>query len=283
MTDKMTFSGHDTFHCRLFWLKKGYDYVSSGDSFRDNSGVELGVGRNMVNSIRFYLKAFGIIDQEKKINPLFDELFKSKGWDPFLENEATLYLLHYFLCAENYSSSYNIIFRELRKIKPEFSRSHFVNLVQEKDPSQNQKILEKDFSVFLRNYSVSKSDKIKEEGYSGILSELSLLHEIGKNKKGDPLYRIENKNQEDVPYQVILYCILINLNYGDSISFNSLYSDEKGLGNIFCLDQDVLEEKLIEISQAYDFVTYNSEAGVKEIQFKNKPEGLEILRAYYEN
>lgn len=283
MDNRLIFSGHDTFHCRLFWLKKGYDYVASGDSFKDDSGVDLGVGRNMVNSIRFWLKAFGIVTEEKIINPLFHHLFEQNGWDPFLENEATLYLLHYHLCAENYSSTYNIIFKELRKVKPEFSKAHFLNLVMEKDPKQNQKLLEKDFSVFTRNYLVSKSDKIKEEGYSGMLSELSLLHELGKNKKGDSLYRVENNNQEDIPYQVILYCILVNPNFGESISFNSLYSDEKGLANIFCLDQDILEEKLIEISEVYDFFTYSSEAGVKEIQFKTKPEGLEILRAYYEN
>ncbi|MGM0934727.1 MAG: DUF4007 family protein [Bacteroidota bacterium] len=279
----MTFSGHDTFHCRFFWLKKGYDYLSTGETFKDDSGVDLGVGRNMVNSIRFWLKAFGVIDEEKTINPLFRELFEENGWDPFLENESTLYLLHYYLCSENYSSTYNIIFRELRKIKPEFTKAHFVNLILDKDPKQNPKLIEKDFSVFTRNYIVSKSDKIKEEGYSGVLSELSLLHDLGKNKNGDTLYRIESKNQEDIPFQIILYCIATNPNYGNSVSFNSLYSDEKGIGNIFCLDQDKLEEKLIEISQEYDFATYNSEAGVKEIQFKNKPEGLEILRAYYED
>ena len=26
---KLTFSGHETFHCRNFWLKKGYDFIKS--------------------------------------------------------------------------------------------------------------------------------------------------------------------------------------------------------------------------------------------------------------
>ena len=30
----MTFSGHDTFHWRLFWFKKGFDYVFNGEKFR---------------------------------------------------------------------------------------------------------------------------------------------------------------------------------------------------------------------------------------------------------
>ena len=58
----MNFSGHDTFHCRLFWLKKGFDYLQGGEKFKDDSGVEMGVGRNMVNSIRFWMKSFDVID-----------------------------------------------------------------------------------------------------------------------------------------------------------------------------------------------------------------------------
>lgn len=47
------------------WLKKGYDFVRSGKSFNDETAVvDLGVGKNMVASIKFWLKSFGIIDEE---------------------------------------------------------------------------------------------------------------------------------------------------------------------------------------------------------------------------
>ena len=65
----MVLSGHDTFHCRLFWLKKGYDYIESSEKFKDDSGVVMGVGRNMVNSIRFWMKSFGVIDDKYEITP----------------------------------------------------------------------------------------------------------------------------------------------------------------------------------------------------------------------
>jgi len=277
----MIFSGHDTFHCRLFWLKKGYDYLSREGKFKDDSGVELGVGRNMVNSIRFWLKSFGVIDEKNVINPLFQKLLANDGWDPYLENEATLQLLHYELCAHNYSSTYNLIFRELRKIKPEFTKHHFLNYIKDLDSSQNEKILEKDFSVFIRTYS-SRSEKSKEDSYSGLMTELSYLKEVGENHKKEKLYRIENPNQVDIPVEILLYCLLNNTNYGNSISFKSLYSDEKGIGNIFCFEQDKLENKLLEMAEKFDFVTYNSEAGVKELQFKKKPNALDILEKYYE-
>lgn len=36
---ELTFSGHETFHCRQFWLKKGYDfkYEEGKERFRDEA------------------------------------------------------------------------------------------------------------------------------------------------------------------------------------------------------------------------------------------------------
>ena len=278
----MLFSGHDTFHCRLFWLKKGYDYIIENNKFSDSSGVDLGVGRNMVNSIRFWLKAFGVVDDKYTLQPNFTKIFSDDGWDPYLENEASLWLLHYSLNAHNYSSIYQLIFKDFRKIKPEFSRENLVDYIKDLDASQNTKILEKDFSVFLRMYKPQEKQNA-EDAYSGLLTELSLVTEIGKNQKGQSLYRVENKNQREIPLEILLYCILSNKNYGRSISFKSLYSDPAGIGDIFCFDEDILEEKLIALPEKFSYITYNSEAGIKELQFKgDKPNPELILNSFYD-
>lgn len=167
MTQNLKFSGHESFHCRPFWLKKGFDYLESNDSFGDQSAVEIGVGKNMVGSIRFWLKAFDLVDENDKPLELAVRLFENNGWDPFLEDEATLWLLHYKLCNQGYSSIYNLIFSNLRKIKPEFSKNHLVNLVREMDSKQNESTVEKDFAVFLRTY-FPKPTNDKEETYSGL-------------------------------------------------------------------------------------------------------------------
>ena len=62
MITQFKFSGHETFHCRHFWLKKGVDHLSAGNSFKNKEAVvELGVGKNMVTSISHWLKAFGLV------------------------------------------------------------------------------------------------------------------------------------------------------------------------------------------------------------------------------
>lgn len=59
------FSGHESFPCKSLWLKKGYDFVANKNNFNSPDAViTLGVGKNMVSSIRFWLRAFGITDND---------------------------------------------------------------------------------------------------------------------------------------------------------------------------------------------------------------------------
>lgn len=51
-----SFSGHETFALRSNWLKKAYDLLQHMPDlfYRDDAFVLLGVGENMVQSIRFW-------------------------------------------------------------------------------------------------------------------------------------------------------------------------------------------------------------------------------------
>lgn len=279
---KLTFSGHESFHCRPFWLKKGYDFVKEGNAFSDKSGIELGVGRNMVGSIRFWLKAFDILDDKNEITPLADKLFADDGWDPFLEDEATLWLLHFILNEKKHSSIYHLVFSELRKVRPEFSKLHLTNAVNEIDSKQSQNIVGKDFGVFLRSY-LNKVSKDKEDSFSGLFTELDLVNEVGKDSADNKLYHIQNKKEDSIPWKIILYCILINSEYSNSIGLGSMLNDKSGVGNVFAFTQEGLENKLVEMSDNLKGVTYKSDAGVQQLQFKGeKPNALKILKSYYE-
>lgn len=93
---KFTFSGHESFHCRHFWLKKGYDFVKTQNKFSEpDAVVELGVGKNMVYAIRYWMRAFGLLDEMDELTNFADFLFGDNGKDPYLENIGTLWLLHW--------------------------------------------------------------------------------------------------------------------------------------------------------------------------------------------
>ena len=96
MNIKYTFSDHESFPCKSLWLKKGYDFVNHERNFNaPDAVIDLGVGKNMVSSIRFWLKSFGLYDGEylsELAYYLFDEV---AGRDKYMEDLATLWLLHF--------------------------------------------------------------------------------------------------------------------------------------------------------------------------------------------
>jgi hypothetical protein len=283
---KLTFSGHDSFQCRQLWLKKGYDYVQERKNFNDEDAVvQLGVGKNMVSSIRFWLKAFNVIDNKDIPTEFGKRLFDDEnGYDPFLEDEASLWLLHYQLVKNSFASIYSLIFNEFRKEKLLFSKETFVNYVKrigESNPdlSFNENTVAKDFIVFSNLYKSDPDSKNVEDSFSGILSEIELLKTTGKGK--DEQFYIENTERDNLSEAVVLFTILDNSNYGNSISLNSLEFDLNSPGSIFALNRAGLMNKISDMSDDFQEITFTDQAGIKELQFKIKPGAYTILDSYY--
>lgn len=283
---KYTFSGHDSFQCRQLWLKKGYDYVQEGKNFNDEDAVvQLGVGKNMVSSIRFWLKAFNIIDNKDIPTEFGKRLFDDEnGYDPFLEDEASLWLLHYKLVKNSFASIYSIIFNEFRKEKLFFNKDTFVNYVKrigESNPDLNfnENTVAKDFIVFANLYKSNPESKDVEDSFSGILSEIELLKTTGKGKEEQ--FFIENSERDNLPEAIVLYAILDNPSYGKSISLNSLEFDNNSPGSIFALNRTGLMNKISDMVDGFKDITFTDQAGIKELQFKNKADAYSILDTYY--
>ena len=283
---RFTFSGHDSFQCRQLWLKKGYDYIQDQKSFNDEDAiVQLGVGKNMVSSIRFWLKAFNIIDNKEIPTEFGKRIFDNEnGYDPFLEDEASLWLLHYQLVKNGFASIYSLIFNEFRKEKMFFNKETFVNYIKrivESNPNLNfnENTIAKDFIVFVNLYKIDIESKNIEDSFAGILSELELLKTTGKGK--DEQFFIENSERDNIPDEVILFIILDNPNYGSSISLNSLEFEWNSPGSIFALNRKGLVNKISDIIDNFKDITFTDQAGIKELQFKKKAEAYTILDKYY--
>ena len=94
---------HETFTPRYGWLKKGYDRcLENPHVFNDENAIEqLGVGKNMVRSIRFWCVLFRLLEEGDRpgcLQPtaLGRQLLDTEtGWDPYLEDPVSLWLLHW--------------------------------------------------------------------------------------------------------------------------------------------------------------------------------------------
>ncbi|MGC9526398.1 MAG: DUF4007 family protein [Limnospira sp.] len=95
---KPVFARHETFHPRFGWLKKGFNRASEDEEIfkAEDAPVRLGVGKNMVASIRYWCRAFKLLEDDRPTD-FGKRLLSDGGWDPFLEDPASLWLLHWRL------------------------------------------------------------------------------------------------------------------------------------------------------------------------------------------
>ena len=105
------FARHETFHPRYGWFRKAYAHVAANPRafFGDDAPVRIGVGKNMVRAIRFWGLAAKLIAEDPRSSnprspdltttPVGDALFGVDGWDEYMEDPGTLWLLHWLLLA----------------------------------------------------------------------------------------------------------------------------------------------------------------------------------------
>jgi hypothetical protein len=291
---KLKFSGHETFICKQLWPKKGFDFLSNGNSFTDDDAiVKLGVGKNMVVSIRFWMKSLGLTNDNDELSDVANLILDDNGFDPYLEDIGTIWLLHYFLVTTNYASLYHIVFNEFIKVKNEFTKNGLHNFIHrialKRDAgSYNEKTVNNDISVLIRNYLPPEDDKKIniEEGYAGLFLELHLmkhLKEDEESKKVIDYYIFQRDEKKNLPKEIFLFAILTNENYGDSISLNELVSGNNSVGNVFLMNREGIYQKIEQLMDAYDFLSYSQTAGNPVLQISRKPDPLIILANYYEN
>src|SRR5690348_1339363 len=109
------FGGHEKFVFRHGWLKKGVDAVKNDQLafINEEALVTLGVGKNMVRSIKHWCLATGLLEETNgaglprplKPTELAKKLLLGKGWDPYFEDIGSLWLLQWQL-ANNPSRGY---------------------------------------------------------------------------------------------------------------------------------------------------------------------------------
>lgn len=299
---RLRFSGHDTFVVRSFWPKKGYDFVNKGCKFSsEDAVVELGVGKNMVNSIQFWMKALGLLNEDnitpsEFANFLFEE---EGGVDPFLEDVGSIWLLHYYLVKTNYSSIYSLIFNELRKDRSIFNKNQLSSFIKRKyaeagDNTLNQNTIDKDISVFTRLYKkvdFQSLSKDFEDEVSSLMIELELISssiedEIkeGKNKHEKvEWYHLHGENRNSLPPEIILFSILDNFRDMKNIGLKRLEIEPNSPGMIFLLSKDALYKKLKDLENLYPQIIVSETAGNIVLVFTETIDQWKILKDYYAN
>ena len=282
-TTKYVFSGHESFPCKTLWLKKGYDFVVQGKSFNTPDAViDLGVGKNMVASIRYWLRVFKICEGDQPTwlgKYLFDE---TNGKDKYLEDLATLWLLHFSLIFFNEATLYNMFFCGLQRERTHFEKDQILTYVKLRMVEAgkimlfNPNTVKKDMGVLLQNYALPRKPQSNED-FSSLLIDLDLIRQNSEGKG----YYFNLDGKRKVTKEIFLFGLLkLKEQEGDNtISFDTI-QDRVGLA--FCMqDFETIEMLKLLASEYSEYFIYSSVAGIKQVQFIKNLDIKLVLDNYY--
>ncbi len=288
------FGRHESFPLRFGWITKGLDALANDPKIftREDATVVLGVGKNMVNSIRYWLQATRIVHRDPKTNtlkptPLAETVFGDDG-DRYLEDEGTIWLLHWLLATNpREASAIYWFFNHFHK--PAFTTSEVITGLTDfakRELSSRTAVttLKGDAQLVLRMYSrtTANSRITLEDALDSPLAMLDLQERLDTRT-----WRAAPSDQADLPSDVFAFAIaelFEHANVGQLAIADLMYSDNEHCapGAVFRMTEDGLVGKLEALCEEYpQSLRLDRTAGIFQL-FKMAPlDSMSILKERY--
>jgi Protein of unknown function (DUF4007) len=295
---RASFAGHETFPFRYTWPKKGVDGVAKDAEVfgREDAMVIFGVGKNMVASIRHWGLAVGALEEDATVpnnrgrrlhvTDLGMALFSDNGWDPYLEDVGTLWLIHWQLASQaSAATTWWWVFNQYpgtrfarRELQLQLER-----LVEQLGLSRvSPGSLKRDLDCFIRTYAPSRrSRQLQEDTLDCPLIELGLLRE-----ELDQSYSIVRAPQPSLPLAIFGYGLALYLERRTApaltMNLNELAYAAGAPGRVFCLNESGLLTRLEALGALTGgSLVYDETAGLKQILLHKTLRPREFLENYY--
>ena len=292
-----SFSRHETFHLRYGWLKKGYDAIL-GDPHaftRDDATVRLGVGKNMVRSIRFWglaAKVYGADKAARTVAPtgLGRALLDDKGGlDPYLERPDTLWILHWLIFAppcllpawwvlvnDALAGSVVVGTDDMRRRV----RDAVASVDRWRSPSPRS--VDKDFDVFVHTYSSRRGRDMVEDYLDCPFRSLHVLRQGTR----DEMRFVQGPKPGLSPLAAAFAC----LDFADrsglagrTATVHRLAMEAGSPGRALRLDEADMADLLAEAAEGCDAIAVRNVNGVQSLSFGGGAAAArdEVLHAAY--
>jgi hypothetical protein len=304
-TVKPSFGRHEKFVFRYGWLKKGTDAATTDPLiFSDDQAlVTLGVGKNMVRSIRHWCLATGMLDEadgpgrarQLRRTDLGRRLLTDDGWDPYLEDAGTLWLIHWLLVTNQaralvwklaYSGFYESEFT-----KPQLT-SFIIRQLDRLGHTTTDAMIAREVDTFLRTYTTAitrtKAGAIAEESLDCPLAELDIIRAAPE----DGVYRFDIGPKVTLPAAIVGYALLDFLQRLDlphrTIAIDDTIYREGSPGQVFKLDENSMVDYLEELETlTRGALRLQESAGLQQLYLHTPPQELpsvaiDLLHHYYD-
>ncbi len=290
------FSGHETFPLRQIWLRKVMDHVDSHgflpkSIFSDEDAIaRFGVGKNMVSSMRHWALACEILkdcNNQYSITEIGKTVFSKDGLDPYAENPATPWCVHWSLAGKgNRATTWFWLFNCISA--QSFTRDDLVDPLMKYAGNKNVKLspmtLTRDIETCLRSYAPRTENLSIEDYAEPMLAELGLLQDEGKGR-----FSFRRGPKITLPDGLFAFALL---EYWDlmggnesTLAFESIAYGAGSPGRVFKLDEDSVAERLFGLEEiTKGFLTWSDTAGLRQV-LRKPCDGnilkIEMLRRAY--
>ncbi len=293
--DTGRFSGHQSFTLRNTWLTKGVLHCAENPHIfsEPDALVTLGVGKNMVDAIRYWCLATRVLEDVPGERGLYQpttigrRLFVDRGgWDRYLEDTGTLWLLHWLLATHAaYATTIYYAFNDLNA--PEFTRESLEKEIGQLAAGIGARAtpnsIRRDVNVFIRSYlgGPDRANSSVEDVLDCPLAELGLLYEepVGH------IYSLARGARESLPDEVVLYAVweyAQNRAGQRTFTFDELAYRPYSPGRVFKLDDLTLAERLEGlVDLTHGAWQFTETAGYRQLLVTAQVDPYQALDAHY--
>ncbi|MDQ1102868.1 DUF4007 family protein [Nocardioides zeae] len=281
---RSSFARHETFHPRFGWLKKAYDEANrpGGGTFASaDAPVRLGVGKNMVNAIRYWGLAFKVLQEapnpERPRVPLIvpssfgRALLDDEGWDPYLERPESLWLLHWQLLRRtSQAPTWWVAFNAMSQVA--FTESELQARVSDLASAAEWSAvvpasIKKDVDCLVRTYTVrGQGRQTLDDVLDCPFRELGLLERAGHE---DSKWRVAYGAKPTLSSHVVLFASLDYVTQhapeSRAIGVARLATDPGGPGRSFGLREVDLYAALSEATRGRNDLVLTEAGGLRQL------------------
>ena len=280
MINKVKMKRHESFSIREGWLSKGLLAIKKDNKVFSSAEATdiLGIGTNMVKSLKYWLYATNLIKDYKNSIELTELGKLVIEFDPYMEDEFTWWMIHINMLL-NQEDFYvgNIFFNKC--VSKNFSKEDVFNIVSETLNSNkldfNEKILVDEINTIIKTYVVDNSDDTPENNFNCPLADLELLKRISKDN-----YERLKPNYRNLHYLVVYFLILNLLDGREYISIDEIIKINNSPVKLLNLDKNLLNDYLDDMRRN-NLITINRTAGLNMIYISNSLNIEEIFSKYF--
>lgn len=287
------FSGHQTFPFRYGWLKKAVDAVHDDRNVfrRDDALVILGVGKNMVESIRHWGLATQILRESDRIQGLsiseWGKLLFLDGFDPYLEDPGSLWLLHWLLVSNPAkAATWYLVFNyyPYPDFRKEALATFLLEFVQRSRLRATPDTIRRDIDCFVRTYTPSRLSErqVLEDTFNCPLVELRLLH----LQPDGVTYQFAIGPKPTLPVEIVAIVLFFFLDQiggtRQTLSIHECLYQPLSPGQVFKLDEASLMDYIEELeSLTAGDVTIDETAGLQQLYVRRPLDWKGLLEQYF--